>query len=108
MLTYVKIYFSTEGPSPISIAEKFSKETGLSFVRGEQDIVFEWKTSEEYRAMMEKIYQALQGSKAVLKYESVEDDTGPVHLLAQWPPFGRPRPTDARAHEPHSYVAKGE
>lgn len=102
MLTYVKVYFSTEGPSPIKIAEKVSQVTGLAFVRGEQDIVFEWKTNEEYEDIMERIFQAFQGSKAFLKYETMDDAGSPVHLLAQWPPSGRARP-DARRPEPHPH-----
>lgn len=93
MITYIKVYFSTEGPSPISIAEKLSKETGIPFIRGEHDIAFEWETPEEYRSYMEKIYESFKGSKVTLKYESFDEERKPVHLLAQWPPRGGKKPS---------------
>lgn len=88
MITYVKVYFSSDGPSPISIAENLSKETGIPFIRGENDLAFEWETPEEYRVLMEKIYAALKGTKVTLKYETFDEEKRPVHLLAQWPPRG--------------------
>jgi hypothetical protein len=86
MRTYVKAYFSTEGPPSFEIAEKVKKETGLSFIRGERDIVFKWKTDAEFIETMRKIHNAFSGTKAFLSFYTEEEVEGPVHALVQWPP----------------------
>jgi hypothetical protein len=91
MLTYVKAYFSTEGPPSYEIAEKVKKETGLSFIRGDQDLVFKWKTDAEYLEMMKKIHFAFAGSKAFLRFATEEEVEGPGPYLIQWPPAGSKR-----------------
>jgi hypothetical protein len=97
MLTYVKVYFSTEGPPSVELAEKVKKETGLSFIRGDKDIVFKWKTDAEFLQMMNKIHSAFAGSKAYLRFFTEEEVEGPGPFLIQWPPAGN-RKADAEVH----------
>lgn len=94
MITYVEVYFSTEGPPSYEIAEKVRRETGLSFIRGNKDLAFRWKTDEEFLEMVSKIHQAFTGTRAFLRFDTEEEIEGPVHLLAQWPPAGNTRRTD--------------
>jgi hypothetical protein len=94
MKTYVKVYFSTEGPLSVEIAEKVKKETGLSFIRGEKDIVFKWETEAEGIEMVKKLYHAFEGSKAYLSFYTEEEVAPPVHSLVQMPPASRKKGED--------------
>jgi len=86
MITYVTVFFSSDGPSPLSLAEKLEKNVGIPFIRGAQDIAFRWKTLDEFRIYMNKIYDTFKDAHVFLKFETVEEIDKPVHLLAQWPP----------------------
>lgn len=91
MITYIEVYFSTEGPVSTELAEKVQRETGLSFIRGRKDLAFKWATDKEFSDMMAKIHEAFRGSKAFLKFDTQEEESGPLQLAAQWPPVGGKR-----------------
>ena len=101
MITYVEVFFSTEGPLSHALAEKVQKETGLSFIRGPKDLAFKWDTDEQFSEMVTKIHKAFEGSHALLKFETQEEEIGPVHFLAQWPPAGAKR----QNQQMHSHVS---
>ena len=86
MITYVTVFFSSDGPSPLSLAEKLEDNIGIPFIRGQRDIAFRWKTLDEFKMYMNKIYDTFKDSHVFLKFETVEEVEKPVHLLAQWPP----------------------
>ena len=91
MITYVEVYFSSEGPVSTELAEKVQKITGLHFIRGRRDLAFRWTTDEEFSEYVRKIHEAFRGSNAFLKFDTQEEETGPLQISAQWPPVGGKR-----------------
>lgn len=90
MRSYIDLYFAPGEMTPLEIAERVRRATGLSFVRGPHDLLFEWETEEEFRAMLGKIHAALRGSGAFYRVETVDD--GPQFVAPiPWPaPLSRP------------------
>jgi hypothetical protein len=85
MYTYIDIFFSPDGTNPLDIAERLRSEASLPFIVGPHDILFEWRTVEEFRERMTRIHAALRGTGATYRVQSVEDTPSFVEP-ASWPP----------------------
>jgi hypothetical protein len=85
--SFVDLYFAPGPVTPLEIAERIRGATGLSFVQGPHDLVFEWSTVEEFRALLAKLHEALRGSGAFYRVETVAEEEG-VGFVAPlpWPP----------------------
>jgi hypothetical protein len=89
MHTYIDLYFTPDGVSPLAIAERLHQHANLSFIVGPHDLVFEWHRVEEFRATLEKIHAALRGTGVSYRVESTVDD--PVFVEPpSWPPVLTP------------------
>ena len=89
MHTYIDLYFTPEGLVPREVRDRVKTRTGLTFIRGKHDLVFEWKTEEEFRDMLEKIHDALRGSGAFYRVESIPDELGGFVEPVPWPALPR-------------------
>jgi hypothetical protein len=85
MHTYVDLYFTPEGVSPLAVAERLQQQAGLTFIVGPHDLVFEWEGVEQFRETLGKIHEALRGSGVTYRVESTVDDPMFVEPAA-WPP----------------------
>lgn len=89
MRTYVDVYFSANGESPVAIAEAVHHATGLHFVFGPHDLMFTWKDTQEFQVMIEKLSNVLKAKGVFYRFETREDDdeeaAPPAHQLS-WPP----------------------
>ncbi len=94
MHTFVDLYFSPEGVSPLDIADRVRKASGLSFIVGPHDLVFEWTTVDEFRDILGKIHTALKGTGVLYRVESVAEEP-PVVEAMPWPP---PLPRSPATH----------
>jgi hypothetical protein len=94
MHSYVDLYFSPEGISPLDIADRLRSMVGLSFVVGAHDLAFEWDTVEQFRVTLEKIHAALKGTGVLYHVETVAEEPAFVAPVA-WPPI--------LPHEPPSH-----
>lgn len=66
MKLYVKIYFSTEGISPLEII-RILKEAGFLAVFGQYDFVKEFENEKEYNDIVAGLYTALKGTGALFR-----------------------------------------
>lgn len=88
MRTYVDIYFSADGATPLRVAEVLHKELGMSFVFGPHDLVFHWKELPELYATIEKLNRALEPLGVYLRFLSEEETRGePDAPEFHWPPL---------------------
>ncbi len=94
MHSYVDLYFTPEGISPLEVSERLRKVAGLSFIIGPHDLTFEWKTVEEFREHLQVVHEALRGMGVMYRVETVPDDPGFVEPVP-WPP------PIHRGHTPH-------
>jgi hypothetical protein len=85
MHTYVDLYFSPNGENPLAIADRLRRQAGVSLIVGPHDIAFEWQTVEEFRTKLSAIHDALQGSDASYRVESVEESPEFIEPTT-WPP----------------------
>jgi hypothetical protein len=92
--TYIDLYFSPEGASPLTVAERLHAEAGLSYIVGEHDLVFEWSSVAEFRDRLGRVHRALQGTGVQYRIQSVLDDPTFIEPVP-WPP---PAPSAARPH----------
>ncbi len=91
MRTYVDIYFTAAGASPMKVAEVLKKEVGLSFVFGEHDFVINWQTTEELYGILEKMNQVLRPMGVYFRFESREEGREEPELHEfSWPPILTP------------------
>ncbi|MCI4343193.1 MAG: hypothetical protein L3J92_03635 [Thermoplasmata archaeon] len=86
MHSYIDLYFSPDGVSPLDIADRLRATAGLSFLVGNHDLAFEWDTVEQFRATLSKIHEALRGSGVSYRVETVAEESAFVDPIA-WPPL---------------------
>ncbi len=85
MHTYVDLYFTPDGVSPLEIAERLRLHANLSFIVGPHDLVFEWRSVEEFQTILGKLHTALKGTGVTYRVQSTGDDPMFVEPTA-WPP----------------------
>ncbi len=90
MHTYVDLYFSPDGVSPLVIAERLKKHAGLSYIVGEHDLVFEWSNVPEFRERLQQLHAALKDTGVQYRIESEVDEPRFVEPVP-WPPPRGPR-----------------
>ncbi len=94
MHTYIDLYFSPDGVSPLTVADRLRRQAGLSYIVGSHDLVFEWSSVPEFRERLGRLHEALRGSGVQYRIESVVDDPTFVEPTP-WPP---PLPANEREH----------
>ncbi|HYA58437.1 MAG TPA: hypothetical protein VEH57_08285 [Thermoplasmata archaeon] len=92
MHSYIDLYFSPEGVSPLDIAERIRSATGLPLIPGPHDLVFEWRTVEEFHDLLAKVHAALRGTGVVYRVETVSDEPAFIEPVPWPPPIHRGRP----------------
>ncbi|MGA7922553.1 MAG: hypothetical protein WCA77_01060 [Thermoplasmata archaeon] len=85
MRSFVDITFAADGPSPMEIAEDLKRGTGLSFIVGTHDLVFEWRTPEEFRERLEQLHEFLKGTGSYYRVHTAEEE-GTGSAAIAWPP----------------------
>ncbi|HTW55764.1 MAG TPA: hypothetical protein VMG36_04870 [Thermoplasmata archaeon] len=85
MRSYVDLYFAPGDVTSLEIADRIRRATGLEFVLGPHDLLFEWETVDQFRGTLQKIHDALRGTGAFYRVETVVDDPSFVPPVA-WPP----------------------
>jgi hypothetical protein len=85
MHTYIDLYFAPNGVSPLEVSEKLKREADLSFVIGPHDLVFEWRSVEEFRSTLARVHRALDGTGVTYRVQTVTEEPGFVAPSA-WPP----------------------
>jgi hypothetical protein len=83
--TFVDLYFTPEGVSPLEVADRLRRQANLEFIVGPHDLVFEWGNVEDFRSRLEKIHKALHGTGVSYRVQSTSDDPMFVEP-ATWPP----------------------
>lgn len=88
MRTYVDIYFSSAGASPMKVAELLKREIGLTFVFGEHDFVINWQTTEELFEVISRLNKVLAPMGVYFRFESHPDNEETEELREySWPPL---------------------
>jgi hypothetical protein len=85
MYTYIDIFFSPEGTNPLDVADRLRSAASLAFIVGPHDVLFEWRTVEEFRDRLTKIHEALAGTGVSYRVQSMEDTPDFVEPVS-WPP----------------------
>jgi len=85
MHSYIDLYFTPEGVSPLDIADRLRATAGLSFLVGAHDLAFEWDTVEQFRATLSKVHEALKGTGVSYRVETVPEESAFVDPIP-WPP----------------------
>ncbi|MGC2034353.1 MAG: hypothetical protein WA761_02770 [Thermoplasmata archaeon] len=99
MRTYIDITFSSDGPSPIDLAERIRETLGLSFIVGSHDLMFEWSSAEEFRGRIEQVHDLLRDTGAYYRVQTAEEEPGRSPIIA-WPPALTDGPQRHPAYEP--------
>jgi hypothetical protein len=90
MLTYVDLFFPSTGAYASGIAKTAREKLGLSFLRGPHDLCFQWHQAEEFSQWAERIHEALKGTGALYRFESVKEEEHPL-AFEGWPPMMVPK-----------------
>ena len=69
--TYLKLYFSSEGPDPMEVIDKV-KGIGFKAVVGNFDFVIEFDTPEEYGGILAALHETLRGTNTRFTLTSKE------------------------------------
>jgi hypothetical protein len=85
MHSYIDLYFSAEGISPLDVSDRVRAAAGYEFIIGPHDIAFEWHTVEEFRTKLSKVHAALKGTGVFYRIETVSDEPGFIEPVV-WPP----------------------
>ncbi len=93
MITFIDLFFSPQGPPAATIVARLQRLKGVSSVMGEHDLMFQWKSTQEFDDQMRAIHAALEGTHVRYRVFTVEDsyqsrdpvpwirpiETGPTH-----------------------------
>lgn len=94
MRSYIDLYFAPDSLAPPEIRDRVRAGTGMSFIRGPHDLVFDWTTEEEFRVKLLRIHESLKGTGVYYRVETVQDETGAIEPVP-WPALPR---TDRMHH----------
>jgi hypothetical protein len=83
--TFIDLYFSPGNDSPLELATRIRERTGLEFIIGPHDLVFEWGTVDQFRRTLAQLHEALAGSGVLYRVETVRDEPT-YEERAPWPP----------------------
>jgi hypothetical protein len=89
MRSHIDLYFAPGDVTPLEIADRIHRATGLPLVRGPHDLSFEWETVEQFRGILSKVHAALRGSGAFYRVETVIDTPEFAAPLPGPPPLSR-------------------
>ena len=96
MRTFVDITFAAGGVTPAKVVERLSRVRDISFLKGPHDVVFHWETTEEFWQRVGAIHQALHGTGATYRLETI-DDQAIASVVSPWagglPPAEEENPT---------------
>jgi hypothetical protein len=85
MHSYIDLYFSPEGLSPLEVAERIRAAAGLTFVIGPHDLVFEWTNVHEFHDLLTKVHSALRDTGVTYRVETIADEPAFIEPVP-WPP----------------------
>ncbi|MCI4339468.1 MAG: hypothetical protein L3J68_03950 [Thermoplasmata archaeon] len=85
MHSYIDLFFTSDGVSPLEVSDRIRSLAGLSFIIGPHDVAFEWHTVDEFREKLGKVHAALHGTGVFYRIETVTDEPGFVEPVT-WPP----------------------
>jgi hypothetical protein len=85
MHSYIDLFFTPESLSPLEISKRVHAHAGLSFIIGPHDLAFEWKTEEEFHALLSKVHDALKGTGVFYRVETIAEDPAFIEPIP-WPP----------------------
>ncbi|HXY46487.1 MAG TPA: hypothetical protein VEK13_01125 [Thermoplasmata archaeon] len=88
MRSYIDLYFAPDSLAPTEVRDRVREGTGLSFIRGPHDLMFDWTTEEEFRGKLLKVHDALKGTGVFYRVETVPNDSGAVEPVP-WPALPR-------------------
>jgi len=66
MKLYLKIYFSSQGASPMEVIN-IAESLGFGPNVGDYDFVIDFESPEEYAQITDKLHKMLKGTKAMYK-----------------------------------------
>ena len=89
MRTYIDLYFAPESASPLDLARRIRERAGLGFIIGPHDLAFDRTTVDEFRSTLARLHDALKGSGALYRVETVPEEPTFVEPVP-WPPPLRP------------------
>ena len=72
MKVFIKLFFSTDGPNPLTILAKV-KDLGFKPVFGNYDLVREVKDIDEYLELVKKLHESLRGTKVIYNLYSSKE-----------------------------------
>ena len=93
MRTYVDLSFSSDGTIATVVADRIREIARVSLITGEHDIVFEWETVEEFQERLRAIHNALAGTHATYRVQTVSGSEDGLPAVA-WPPGLREVPEE--------------
>lgn len=97
MMTFVDLTFSPRGLPAGAVLDRLQRISGVSSVMGEHDLLFHWKTAEEFTGRLLAIHEALKGTEATYRIFTVEDSYQSKDPVA-WFPSVDPEPADHPAY----------
>lgn len=73
MITFVDLTFSPKGMAASAVVARLQKIPGVTSVMGEHDVMFHWRTNQEFDHHLQLVHKALEGTEATYRVSTVED-----------------------------------
>lgn len=83
--TYVDLTFAAAGTNVLAVVRKLQDHARVSFITGEHDLYFDWKTQPEFESHMIAIHDGLAGTGATYRVHTVLESSPWAEPIA-WPP----------------------
>ena len=73
MITFIDLTFSPRGMQAAAVVARLQRIPGITSVMGEHDVMFHWRTNQEFDHFIQLIHKALEGTDALYRVFTVED-----------------------------------
>ena len=83
--TFVDLTFSASGTNVIAVVRRLQRLAEVSFITGEHDLYFDWRTEAEFESHMTGIHDALAGTGTTYRIHT-HVDSALIPEPVAWPP----------------------
>lgn len=73
MITFVDLSFSPEGTDAATVVSRLQRIPGVTSVMGEHDVMFHWRTNDEFSRLIREVHRALGRTGVLYRVFTVED-----------------------------------
>jgi len=91
--SFVDITFASSGSNALLVVRRLQNLSHITFISGEHDLYFDWRTQDEFESRIRVVHEALVGTGATYRVHT-QVEHSPWTNPSPWPPPEAERPEE--------------